>query len=42
MRNAIDILGIPVDNVSMDEALSKVESFLEENRVHTVYTQTRR
>jgi N-acetylglucosaminyldiphosphoundecaprenol N-acetyl-beta-D-mannosaminyltransferase len=38
MRNAIDILGIPVDNVSMDEALSKVESFLEENRVHTVYT----
>ncbi|HOQ36902.1 MAG TPA: WecB/TagA/CpsF family glycosyltransferase [Acetivibrio sp.] len=38
MRNTADILGIPVDNVSMDEALSKVKNFLGENRFHSVYT----
>lgn len=38
MRNTIDILGIPVDNVNMEEALSTVMKFLDANRVHTIYT----
>lgn len=38
MRNTVNILGIPVDNVSMDEALNTVKRFLEDDRVHTVYT----
>lgn len=38
MRNTVDILGIPVDNVSMKEAVSKVESLLTKDKVHSVYT----
>jgi len=38
MRNTVNILGIPIDNVSMDEALNVVKGFLSEDRVHTVYT----
>jgi len=36
MRNTVNILGIPIDNVSMDEALNVVKGFLSEDRVHTV------
>ena len=38
MRKTIDILGVPVDIVTMRDAVEKVMSFLAENRVHTVYT----
>lgn len=38
MRNTVNILGIPVDNVSMGEALDIVKGFLNEDMVHTVYT----
>jgi len=34
MRNTVNILGIPIDNVSMDEALNVVKGFLSEDRVH--------
>ncbi|HOM02310.1 MAG TPA: WecB/TagA/CpsF family glycosyltransferase [Acetivibrio sp.] len=38
MRNTVSILGIPIDNVSMVEALNIVKRFLNEDRLHTVYT----
>jgi N-acetylglucosaminyldiphosphoundecaprenol N-acetyl-beta-D-mannosaminyltransferase len=38
MRNTVDILGVPVDNVTMDRAVDRVISFLSEDRVHAVYT----
>lgn len=38
MRNTVDILGVPVDKVTMQEALGKVKSFLQEDRAHTIYT----
>ncbi len=38
MRNTVDILGVPVDKVTMSGALEKVESFLESEGLHTVYT----
>jgi len=38
MRKTINILGIPVDFVTMPEAVEKFKSFLHEDRVHTVYT----
>jgi N-acetylglucosaminyldiphosphoundecaprenol N-acetyl-beta-D-mannosaminyltransferase len=38
MRNTVDILGIPVDNIVMDEALASIKRFLENNKIHTVYT----
>ena len=44
MRNTINVLGIPVDNINMKEALNKVELFLEKgsnndnNSVKTIYT----
>lgn len=37
-RNTVDILGIPVDNVTMGEALEKFKKFLGGNKVHTIYT----
>lgn len=38
MRKTVDILGIPVDNITMNEAVKKMESFFAEDGVHTVYT----
>lgn len=38
MRNTVDILGIPVDNVNMEEALLIVKDFLNTDGVHTIYT----
>jgi N-acetylglucosaminyldiphosphoundecaprenol N-acetyl-beta-D-mannosaminyltransferase len=38
MRNTVDILGIPVDSVTMQQAVDKVAGFLEGSRAHTVYT----
>lgn len=37
-RNTVDILGIPVDNVTMEEALAKLEGYLESSAVNTIYT----
>lgn len=38
MRNTVDIMGIPVDNITMEQALEKVESFLDGNKLNTIYT----
>ena len=38
MRDTVDILGVPVDNVTMQQAVEKVKSFLVEDKVHTIYT----
>ncbi|HOJ11898.1 MAG TPA: WecB/TagA/CpsF family glycosyltransferase [Clostridiales bacterium] len=38
MRNTINILGIPVDNITMSEALKIVNAFLNEDYVHTIFT----
>jgi len=38
MRKTVDILGIPVDNITMKEAVAKVGSFIEEGGVHAIYT----
>lgn len=38
MRKTIKILDVPVDSVTMREAVARVNSFLEEDRVHTIYT----
>lgn len=38
MRNTIDIMGIPIDNVTMEQALKKLESFLSEDGVHMIFT----
>lgn len=38
MRNTVDIIGIPVDNITMPEALEKLKTFLNEDRLHTIYT----
>ncbi len=38
MRKTVDILGIPVDNITMTEAVKKSGEFLAENVVHSIYT----
>lgn len=38
MRKTIDILGIPVDNVTMQSALERLKLFLSEEKLHTIYT----
>ena len=38
MRNTTNILGIPVDNVTLDEAMEKIESFLNQNELRMVFT----
>lgn len=38
MRNTVDILGVPVDKVTMKEALIKVFSFLDQQKTCTIYT----
>jgi len=38
MRDVIDIMGIPIDNVTMGQALNNLENFLSEDGVHMVFT----
>ncbi len=38
MRKTIEILGIPVDNITMDEAVEKVGSFIKADGIHTIFT----
>ena len=38
MRKTVNILGIPIDCVTMDEAIGKIGKFIEEGGVHAVYT----
>lgn len=38
IRKTVDITGIPVDKITMAEAVETVMEFLEEDRVHTIYT----
>lgn len=38
MRNAVNVLGVPVDHVTMEQALEKWKSFLKEDGIHTIYT----
>ncbi|MCX7749070.1 MAG: WecB/TagA/CpsF family glycosyltransferase [Clostridia bacterium] len=38
MRNTVDVLGVPVDNVTMQGALEKLKTFLSENKNRAVYT----
>lgn len=38
MRKTVDILGVPVDSVTMEEAVGRVSSFLTDKGAHTIYT----
>ncbi len=38
MRKTADILGIPVDSITMSETVEKIRAFIEEDSVHTIYT----
>ena len=38
MRNTIDILGVKIDSITMEAACARVLEFLEEDKVHAVYT----
>lgn len=38
MRKTADILGIPVDSITMKEAVEKAGAFIEEGGVHAIYT----
>ncbi len=38
MRQNVDILGIPIDNVTMQDALKIFKRFLGENKTHAIYT----
>ena len=38
MRKTVDILGIPVDSITMSEAVVKVGDFIEEGGVHAIFT----
>jgi len=38
MRKTTDIMGIPVDEVTMAGALERVKSFINEDKLHTIYT----
>lgn len=38
MRQTVDIMGIPVDSVTMQDALDRVKTFLNTDSVHTIYT----
>lgn len=37
-QNKVDILGVAIDPVTMDEAVEKIEGFLKEDKVHAVFT----
>lgn len=38
MRKTVDILGVPVDSLTMEEAVGRVRDFLSEDRMHSIYT----
>jgi N-acetylglucosaminyldiphosphoundecaprenol N-acetyl-beta-D-mannosaminyltransferase len=38
MRKTIDILDVPVDSITMEEAVAKVGAFIEEGGAHSIYT----
>lgn len=38
MRKTVDILGIPVDNITMNEAVEKLGVFLKEDGTNSIYT----
>jgi len=38
MRETVNIMGVPVDKLTMEEALQRVKLFLKEDRVHAIYT----
>lgn len=38
MRTTVDILGVPVDNITMDEAINTIKKFLNSNKMHCVFT----
>lgn len=38
MRKTVDILGVPVDSITMGEAVERIGAFIEEGGAHTVYT----
>lgn len=38
MRKTVDILGIPVDNITMNEAVDKIGAFIKEGGIHAIYT----
>lgn len=38
MRKTVDVMGIPVDSVTIHEALDRVKTFLSTDCVHTIYT----
>ena len=38
MRKTVDVLGIPVDALTMKEAVEKVGRFIEEGGTHAIYT----
>lgn len=38
MRTTVDILGVPVDNTTMKEAVNIVEGFLKSDKTHCVFT----
>jgi len=38
LRKTVDILGIPVDSITMTEAVSRVASFIEEGGLHMIFT----
>ncbi|MEN6316133.1 MAG: WecB/TagA/CpsF family glycosyltransferase [Clostridiaceae bacterium] len=38
MRKTVDILGVPVDSITMKEAVAKTGSFIEEGGIHSIYT----
>ncbi len=37
-RNCVTILGVPIDQVSMDQALNRIENFIQEGGTHLVVT----
>lgn len=38
MRKTIEILGIPVDSITMSEAVEKVGTFIKDGGIHTIFT----
>ena len=38
MTNGLTILGVPIDNVSMEETLGKIEEFIHEGSFHQIAT----
>lgn len=38
MRKTVDILGVPIDSITMDEAVEKVGAFIDEGGLHKIFT----